>query len=221
MTIGHSSQPFHRIANRYRLVNRIISFGLDAVWRRQAIAELDLNEGMVVLDLGSGPGEMLELAPEQVTKLGLDPVREMLYCSSSIFKKIVGYGENIPIKDASVNRIMSAFVLRNLSDRSSTFSELNRILKPGGRGVVMDFSPPERTIWGGMAYAFIKYGIPGLGGLISGDFPAYRYLSRTILAFPKPEVIAEELKTAGFSSVRYRRLIGGVNVLYSFRKVDG
>jgi len=214
-----SPQPFHRIAGRYRLINRVISLGLDAVWRREAIAALDVSLGLKVLDIGVGTGEMLELLPDGTVKIGIDPSREMIAGSNQPFHRMTGVGEQLPLKSASIDRVTSAFVLRNLQSRSATFREIARALKPGGLGALMDFSP-GRGWFGFFANLYLRWMIPALGGLLAGDLQAYRYLSRTILAFPAPEVICDELRSAGLVEVRQRRLVGAVNVLYTFRKTD-
>ncbi len=221
MTVERRAQPFDRISLRYRLVNRIISFGLDRGWRRIGVTALQLSPGMVVLDIGCGAGEMLEAMPKCVVKIGIDPAYSMLRLAKAFFHGLRGAGEMLPLRNASVDRVTSAFVLRNLRDRMTTFIEIKRVLKPRGVGAIMDFSPPESDIWGKVALLYIRLGIPLIGRVVTGDAEDYRYLSETILDFPSPETITGEMIQAGLTDVRYRRLMGGVNILYTFRKAGG
>lgn len=215
-----TSQPFHRISRRYRLINQIISFGLDSVWRRSTISEAEIKSGMIVLDLGSGPGDLLELVKSDVRKIGLDPEKKMLMETRSNFFGIQGVGEKLPVRSESIDRVVSAFVLRNLSDRRASFQEIHRVLAKGGLGAVIDFSPPVKGALWHPVNLFLRYVLPLAGGILANDFDAYKYLSRTILAFPAPYQVEKELIETGFCNVRFRRLIGGVAVLYGFRKLD-
>ena len=135
--------------------------------------------------------------------------------------KILGVGEKLPVRSRSIDRVISAFALRNLSDRSGTFLEIYRVLTHGGIGTVIEFSPTEsNSVWNPMTI-YIKFLLPLFGGILANDLDAYRYLSRTILAFAPPEALVAELTRTGFSNIRSKRLIGGVAVLYTFQKSDG
>jgi demethylmenaquinone methyltransferase/2-methoxy-6-polyprenyl-1,4-benzoquinol methylase len=136
------------------------------------------------------------------------------------FHRLIGMGEALPLKSESIDRIASAYVLRNLTDRRTVFDEVHRLLRSGGKGAIIDFSPPGPSILSPILKLVVKVWIPVVGGLLSGEYSAYRYLSRTILAFPSPETIANELEDAGFSSVSHVRLRGGLAVLYTFEKHD-
>ncbi len=171
---------------------------------------------MRLLDIGSGPGELLDLTHSNVIKIGIDPEIRMLQQASNNFIGIRGVGEKLPIRSASIDRVVSAFVLRNLRDRESVFDEITRVLVNGGKGALIDFSPPGTRMLGYPVYIYIKYILPLIGGILASDFEAYKYLSRTILAFPQPEVIRLELINANLKNVRARRLMGGVTVLYTF-----
>lgn len=198
-----------------------MSLGLDRAWRREAVRKLDIASGMKVLDVGCGPGEMLELMPPGVVRIGLDPEIKMLRQGGDSSFRIIGMGEELPLKGGKVERVVSAFVLRNVSDRRAAFREVERVLARGGKGALIDFSPPHRSPLGLVVSLYVRYGIPLVGGVISGDPDAYRYLSRTILDFPSPEIVAGELVATGLEGVNWRRLGGGVAVLYTFRKRDG
>ncbi len=215
-------QPFERIAGRYRSLNRILSFGLDRNWRRRAVAELALTGKQKLLDVGTGPGDVLAaVRTPGVVKIGLDPEPQMMAESDGrCFCGVLGAAETLPFLDGSVDRIASAFAVRNFSDRHRAFGEFNRVLVPGGRGAVLEFSPPQDGLPGSVAALYVRVLIPFIGGWISGDPDAYSYLARTIMAFPSPGEIVAELKSAGFENVIAQRLIGGVTVLYTFDRPD-
>ena len=119
-----------------------------------------------------------------------------------------------------MDRITSAFAVRSFSDRRAAFAELHRVLMPGGRGVILEFSPPANGFLDSIATGYVRIVIPFIGGVVSGDRDAYRYLSQTIMAFPSPDGIAAELKAVGFSGIASQRLTGGVTVLYTFDRPD-
>jgi len=142
----------------------------------------------------------------------------MLREARTQFLAVKAVGENLPIASVSIERVVSAFVLRNLQSRIATFTEIERVLVDGGRGALIDFSPPGWKSLLNPLNLYLKYVLPILGGLISGDFEAYKYLSRTIMEFPQPAVIESELTSSGLKRVASKRLIGHVAVLYTFEK---
>jgi len=220
MPAGTSSpQPFRRIAGRYRRVNRFISFGLDAVWRQSVVRSLLLKPGERLLDVGSGAGELIEFVEGRgIVKIGIDPERAMLMTSRVPFHRVQARAEELPFRPGSFDAVVSAFALRNLSDRQAAIGEMDRVLGAGGRGALTDFSPPKGGLWGGLMRLYLQIILPHWGGLLSGDREAYRYLSRTIFAFPSPEAIVREIASQQLDDVRFRRLTGVVAVLYTFRK---
>lgn len=211
--------PFSRIHRHYQRLNHILSFGLDNVWRRRAIRELDLEQGQRLLDIGVGSGDMLNCASiSGITKVGIDPEMKMIEIGKYLlYHRVQGIAEKLPFDDGSFDRLASAFVLRNLIDRQLAFKELFRILKSDGKGVILEMSPPKGSHpVGWIIRWYIRTLVPFIGGLISGDSEAYRYLSKSVMEFPAPEEIAGELQGAGFIEVTSTRLIGWVTVLYRF-----
>lgn len=212
--------PFNRIHRRYQLLNSILSGGLDTLWRRRLVTAFDLHAGNRILDVGTGPGDIFShIKTENIVKVGLDPERSMMEVDSSLdFLRVQGFGEALPFPDGCFDRLTSAFVLRNLSDREAAFSEFHRVLAQGGKGAILEMSRPDDHVIGRLAALHIRHIVPRVGGWISGDRAAYRYLSSSVLAFPKPDAIVRELEAAGFTNVTAERLAGWVTVLYSFEK---
>jgi len=218
--VKQRSLPFNRIHRRYQLLNSVLSGGLDRIWRRKLVTALDLKPGNRILDVGTGPGDIFSHIDNQnIVKVGLDPERRMMEVDHSLhFFRVQGFGETLPFPDNCFDRLTSAFVLRNLNDRQTAFSEFYRVLSPGGKGAILEMSPPDDHVIGKLAKLHIKHIVPRIGGWISGDRAAYRYLSSSVLAFPKPDEIVRELESVGFRDVTAVRLIGWVTVLYTFMR---
>lgn len=216
------SNLFNRIAGRYQLLNTILSFGLDVRWRRKAVDSLGLKAGDRLLDVGVGPGKMIEQTHStDAVKIGIDPERKMMKIGKHLnFLRVQGIAENLPFKRSSFNRLTAAFSVRNFKDRHSAFSEFFRVISTGGRGAVLEMSQPVDSLPGRIANWYLRNVVPIVGRLISGDAIAYTYLSRSVIAFPAPDKIVSELQSAGFINVTSKRLFGFVPVLYNFTRPD-
>jgi demethylmenaquinone methyltransferase/2-methoxy-6-polyprenyl-1,4-benzoquinol methylase len=216
------SQPFGRIHRRYRLLNTLLSLGLDACWRRAAVAALELRPGARLMDIGSGPGDILDALPRDISggiRVALDPEPAMLAgLDRRSGHPILGQAEFMPFRARAADRLVAAFAIRNFADRSLVLKEFFRVLAPGGMGVIIEFSRPKPNLWGRCASTYVRWIIPLVGGIVSGDRAAYRYLTDSIMRFPLPEGMVAELEGAGFVSVSARRLTGGIAVLYQFRR---
>jgi len=178
---AESDPIFERIAWRYDLVNKILSFGREQVWRRRGSEYLP--EG-IVLDLGSGTGAAAPVLSDRVV-VGLDPVREMLGLSS-IHNRVVGVGEQLPFADGSFDGVFSAYVFRNLTSINDTLKEVGRVLRPGGRLVVIDLSRPRNQLLAGIHRAASAVFLP-LAGLVAGAPRDYLYLHRSLDKLDPPE----------------------------------
>jgi demethylmenaquinone methyltransferase/2-methoxy-6-polyprenyl-1,4-benzoquinol methylase len=178
---------FARIARRYDLINRILSFGREQAWRSRGIAHLPPGR---LLDLGSGTGAAAPvLGGFEV--VALDPVLEMLRLSP-IDRRVVGIGEALPFADGAFDGVFSAYVFRNLSSIPQTLEELARVLRPGGRAVVVDLSRPRNAIaaWAHRLGSAVFLPLAGLIARAPGD---YWYLHRSLDKLPP----AEELYASG------------------------
>lgn len=185
--MSRESDPiFARIARRYDLINRILSFGREQAWRRAGVAHLPPGR---VLDLGSGTGAADPvLAGFDV--VALDPVQPMLELSP-IRDRVVGIGERMPFEDDSFDGVFSAYVFRNLTSIPETLTEIHRVLRPGGRAVVVDLSRPRNPLLRALHRIGSAVALP-LAGLIAGAPADYWYLHRSLDKLPPPEVLYAE-----------------------------
>lgn len=185
--MSRESDPiFARIARRYDLINRILSFGREQAWRRAGIAHLPPGR---VLDLGSGTGAA-DPALSGFEVVALDPVQPMLELSP-IRDRVVGIGERMPFDDASFDGVFSAYVFRNLTSIPETLTEIHRVLRPGGRAVVVDLSRPRNPVLRALHRIGSAVALP-LAGLIAGAPADYWYLHRSLDKLPPPEVLYAE-----------------------------
>jgi demethylmenaquinone methyltransferase / 2-methoxy-6-polyprenyl-1,4-benzoquinol methylase len=216
---------FDRIAPRYDLLNRLLSAGIDVRWRRAAADWLELGPSSRVLDLCTGTADLL------IEVLGRDPSHRGVGVdlSSGMLvrgaRKLAARGlaargalasgdaERLPLLSGLFDGALVAFGIRNVGDRPKALRELRRVLKPGGRLVVLEFSMPRGVV--GMLYRFY-FGqvLPRVGSLVSGDGAAYSYLPASVAVFPEPPAFGALLEQAGFGRVRFRALTAGIAHLY-------
>lgn len=176
-----SDRIFARIARRYDLINRILSFGQEQAWRRRGIAHLGPGR---VLDLGSGTGAAAPVL-DRFEVVALDPVREMLGLSP-MPRRVVGIGEALPFADEAFDGVFSAYVFRNLTSIARTLDELARVLRPGGRVVVVDLARPRNRAAAWVHRIGSALFLP-LAGLIARAPADYWYLHRSLDKLPPPE----------------------------------
>ena len=206
-------QMFDAIAPRYDLVNRIMTFRLDVRWRRKAVRLLALPAGSTVLDLASGTGDLcIDLARAGHRPISCDLSFGMLSADRSSAPRVQTDILRLPMPDASVDGVTCGFALRNLVDLPTFFTELARVVRPGGRIALLDVGIPRNPLirWGNGIY-FGKI-VPKIGALLS-DAPAYRYLPRSVAYLPPPEQMVADLRAAGFRDAEHRLLSGGLTQL--------
>jgi demethylmenaquinone methyltransferase / 2-methoxy-6-polyprenyl-1,4-benzoquinol methylase len=220
---------FDRIAPRYDLLNRVLSGGTDVRWRRRAVDMLGLEAPARVLDLCTGTADLLIEAISRDPRnsgLGVDLSHAMLARGSGKLARagysgraalVGGDGELLPLRDGLFDGALVAFGIRNVGDPVKAMREVRRVLRPGGRFVVLEFSTPGGVL--GFAYRFYSRRVlPRLGGLVSGDASAYAYLPASVARFPAPEAFAALMREAGFAGVRWKRLTGGIACLHLAEK---
>lgn len=213
---------FDRIAGRYDLLNRLISWRLDARWRNRAIRTLLTVENPMIVDLGTGTGDLAfsaaKIAGNKARIIGLDFSMQMIRLAR--YKRdraslgattafVQASALAAPIKGGIFDGAMTAFVLRNVSNLPLFFAEAHRLLKPGGRFVSLDMFPPSKG-WFSSLYAVYFYRLmPLIGGLLSKDVKAYQYLSDSVRQFHAPETVTGMIEQAGFVDVKIQKFLRG------------
>jgi demethylmenaquinone methyltransferase/2-methoxy-6-polyprenyl-1,4-benzoquinol methylase len=214
---------FDRIAARYDFLNRVLSFGTDTGWRRRAIAQADIRPGMAVLDIGAGTGDLSFAAAAfgaQVVAIDVSPgmlailARRSSDAQRESIRPLIGSAESLPLPDGSVDRIVTGFTVRNVGDLGRAFAEFRRVLRPGGRAVVLELSHPPSAAFARLYSFYFDRIAPAVAALLGGDREAYRYLPRSLRPFPEPEHLAAMLRDAGFTNVTYERLTLGVAAIH-------
>ena len=217
---------FGRIAGRYDLLNHLLSGNVDKRWRRLVARTLrpSLVEGARVLDVACGTGDLaLALASAGAASVvGLDFCRPMLEIArrkaaveSRPLPFVEGDALRLPFADESFDVVTIAFGLRNLAGVEEGLRELLRVLRPGGRAAVLEFSSPAVPGLRALFRFYFRRVLPRVGGLVSGSRGAYEYLPDSVSRFPDQRRLAELMREAGFEEVEYRNLTGGIAALHT------
>lgn len=208
---------FSRIARRYDLMNVLMSFGQDALWRRHVVRVARPQPGELTLDVGTGTGRIAQaLARAGAVAIAIDLTPGMMLQGRS---EGVGKSEpvyfagadalRLPFADATFSCVTTGFMLRNVLDIETTFREMRRVLKPGGRLVCLEVGRPT---WGVSRFfhgIYTRHIVPLMGRLIAGDADAYTYLPSSMGKFPPPEELAGIMRVAGLRNVRFKQLTFG------------
>src|SRR6266550_3796715 len=215
---------FDRIAPRYDLLNRVLSLGTDLSWRRRALDLGRLGESGRALDVGTGTFALalLKRSPVSATVTGVDISAGMLGVAERRaaraglgprYERLIASVESLPFADGVFDVAMAGFVIRNVGDIPRGLREMRRVLRPGGRAVILDLHTPRnptiRRLY--RSYSFIS---PRLAAALGSDPEAYRYLPRSIEAFYDPETLATLLREAGFTRARFERLTFGIAAIH-------
>lgn len=222
---------FGRIARRYDAANRLLSVGVDRGWRRELVQRVNRCRPQRVLDLATGSGDvafaLADNLPPEVEIVGMDFCQPMLdeaekkqSAASARWRRVQfrqGDGMALPLADATFDAVTISFGLRNMADRIRSLKEMHRVLRPGGRVFVLEFSQPSRW-FRPFYYFYLRRVLPMIAGLITGDRKAYEYLNTTIEAFPDRPKLAAELATAGFQSIEALPLTFGIVAIHHGRR---
>jgi len=224
MPADGSGAMFDAIAERYDRLNRVLSMGIDRRWRRRAIDAMALDAGARVLDVATGTGDMLlEIgrAGAGGAVVGLDPAPRMLEVARLKLQAaglanvdlVEGDAQALPFDAHRFDACCIAFGIRNVPDRLRALREMARVTRPGGRVVILELTDPRGKLLGAAARLYIRRVVPWLGALLSRQ-AAYRYLERSIAAFPPPERFAALMEEAGLRVSRVEPLTFGVCHLF-------
>lgn len=210
---------FGRVAAHYDVMNRLMTGGMDRRWRMQVICRAKLNPGDRLLDIGAGTGDLAREAERQqpgVRAAAADFTWEMML-RGGIYGPLAWVGADalrLPFADFTFDAVVSGFLMRNVTNLTLALAEQYRVLKPGGRIVILDSTPPRRTVLYPFIWLHLHVVIPLLGRLVTGLSEAYRYLPDSTEHFLSAGVLAEQMQLAGFVQVGYKKLMGGTIAIH-------
>lgn len=213
---------FDRVARRYRLANTVLSAGLDVLWRRRAAAIVRSWAPARVLDVATGSGDLaraIECACPAAEVTGADFSAEMLAVAKSLGSQRLVQADALalPFGDGEFGAATVAFGLRNMASWDGALREMCRVLRPGGRLLVLDFSIPSGPLrW--LYRPYLHHVLPRLAGWLTGEPDAYRYLGASIEAFPSGRALCALIEAAGFREASAEPLSGGIVGLYTAAK---
>ncbi len=219
------AEMFNNISKRYDFLNHFLSLGIDRVWRKKAIKILGEKQPKTILDMATGTGdfaiEALKINPEKI--IGVDISEGMLEVGREKMKKRrvndvidmqLGDSENLKFENNTFDAYTVAFGVRNFQNLKTGMTELNRVLKPGGRGVILEFSKPKKFPIKQYYKFHSKYIIPSIGKAISKDKSAYEYLPESIAAFPEGEDFIAIMNQTGYKNCKMKTVAGGIATIY-------
>jgi demethylmenaquinone methyltransferase/2-methoxy-6-polyprenyl-1,4-benzoquinol methylase len=216
---------FSGIAGRYDLLNHVLSGGVDFYWWRCMAKASGAAPGLRYLDVAAGTGDSsLALARRGAEVVSTDFTHAMLRLGPAkfakkrmdrlVFASADADAQRLPFKDATFDGLTICYGIRNVEDRAKAYAEFLRVLKPGGRLTILEFSTPVIPGLRGLYAWYSLKVLPRIGGWLSGDRSAYEYLPDSIRQFPKQRELASELEAAGFTQVAWTNLTGGIVALH-------
>lgn len=215
---------FDSVAPRYDLMNDLMSAGLHRAWKAYTVMVANVGEGSKVLDIAGGTGDLAlafakkvgisgEVVHTDINEAMLRTGRDRLLDAGVVLPTLVCDGEKLPFADAHFDLVSVAFGLRNMTRKEAALKEMNRVLKAGGKLLVLEFSKVAQPL--AKAYDWYSFKVlPRLGKLVAGDDASYRYLAESIRMHPAQEELKTLMKEGGFGHVDYHNLTGGVVALH-------
>jgi demethylmenaquinone methyltransferase/2-methoxy-6-polyprenyl-1,4-benzoquinol methylase len=225
---GLVREVFDSVAGNYDLMNDLMSLGVHRIWKRDFTASIGVRLGDRVLDLAGGTGDIAALLSKRVGANGRVVLSDINQAMLRVGRQrledqgIVGNisyaianAEHLPFESGEFNAVTIAFGLRNVTDKNAALREMHRVLGPGGKAAILEFSAvqpePLKAIYDAWSFG----ALPLLGKLIADDEDSYRYLAESIRQHPPQEELAQMMEDAGFDQVRYRNLSGGIVAIHS------
>ena len=216
-------EMFDNIAPTYDKLNHVLSMNVDKLWRRHALTEIVDGSAQRILDVACGTGDstvsIAQAAGEGSTVTGVDISEGMMALVERKAEKAgvadridleVADGEALPYADGTFDRVTCAFGIRNFEHKEKGLSEFLRVLKPGGKAVILELSVPQNRVVRWAYDLYFTHLLPAIGGAVSGDKAAYRYLPASVHHFPAPQDFCRMMEDAGFTAVRCRTFTFGL-----------
>lgn len=225
--VGMVANVFHSVAAKYDLMNDVMSFGIHRLWKRYTIDCSGVRSGHKVLDLAGGTGDLTETFSRMVgnagnvvladinlsmLKVGRDKLRDKGRVKN--IEYVQANAEELPFPDNHFDVVTMAFGLRNVTDKDKALASIFRVLKPGGRLLVLEFSKPVLPLLDKIYDAYSFHILPVMGQLIANDKESYQYLAESIRMHPNQETLKTMFETAGFEQCSYDNLSGGIVALH-------
>lgn len=226
--VNHVADVFHSVASKYDIMNDLMSMGIHRIWKRFTIELSGVRKGHKVLDLAGGTGDLTMkfsdiVGPEgsvvladindSMLKVGRDRLMDKGYTSN--IEVVQANAEALPFPDNHFNCVTIAFGLRNVTDKDKALRSITRVLKPGGKLLVLEFSKPENPL---LTKAYDLYSftaLPAMGKLIAGDSESYKYLAESIRMHPDQETLKGMMENAGLVNCRFHNMTGGIVALHT------
>ena len=229
---GLVGQVFDSVAARYDVMNDLMSFGVHRIWKQSTIQQSGVRPGQKVLDIAGGTGDLAMKFSRRVGGTGyviLADINASMLCVGRdrlIDSGIVGNieytqanAENLPFADESFDCITIAFGLRNVTDKDKALASMLRVLKTGGRLLVLEFSKPVLPLLAKAYDAYSFTALPMIGRLVANDADSYRYLAESIRMHPDQDTLKSMMQNVGFEQVSYQNFTGGVVALHKGFKI--
>lgn len=222
------AEVFHSVADKYDVMNDLMSFGIHRIWKKITIEYSSVRKGQKVLDLAGGTGDLtakfsqivgddglvvLADINESMLKLGRDKLRDKGLFNN--IEYVQANAEELPFADNYFDCITISFGLRNVTDKQKALQSMWRVLKPGGRLLILEFSKPQYQILN-KAYDLYSFTmLPLMGKIVANDADSYRYLAESIRMHPDQKTLKKMMEDAGFVDVKYHNMTGGIVALHT------
>lgn len=225
---GKVAEVFHSVAAKYDIMNDLMSLGIHRLWKRLTIESSGVRPGHRVLDIAGGTGDLTMQFSKRVGEQGTVVLADINASMLSVGRDRLldkGFGSNIefvqanaeclPFPDNHFNAVSIAFGLRNVTDKDKAIASMLRVLKPGGRLLILEFSKPSNPILSDVYDKYSFTALPAMGKLITNDSESYKYLAESIRMHPDQETLKGMMDTAGFVNTRYQNMSGGIVALHT------